>query len=547
VPDVGNDAAFARAAAYLRDLRDTVSAVGGRAVFGRPASLALTASAYVLPFAIVAATTAALLPLRDLVPNDLVALAYVLAVILVADFGPTKGWWVAPVSAFLVLNYFFTRPFYTFFVSSPHDVVMLALFLIVGIVSSRQVRRLRFRTRQAEESHRDLQLLNTLSTTLVSSVTSEDMVRSLREPLTGVGFGRVVLFVSDEDGDGRWVSYGDEPDPAECRTAEWVMRENKALGIPRTADATESAEPWPVCAPSASPWGEEVPGAFVPLISPKRLEGVLLVVPGRDGPALLEGESRLVVSAANLATTFLGRRALQRQANAAALLRETERMKSNLLSAISHDIKTPLAAAQMRVTGMLEVDMPMDAEHQREDLAAVAENLDRLNDTIGDLLDLSRLESEAWRPKPETYELGEILSATLARLPEDQRARVEVTMPEEPLQVTVDFRQWERAVRNVLENALLYSEGPVRLDARRSERVLELSVEDRGSGVPPADRERIFDRFTRGDSAGRSARGTGLGLAITKEVVHAHGGTVRVEDARPGARFLITLPLRRRT
>jgi two-component system, OmpR family, sensor histidine kinase KdpD len=522
----------------LRDLRDAVSRDEGSP---RSNSAPLLALAYVGPLMVVAVATVALRPLRDLVPNDLIALAYVLVVILIADLGPTRGWWVASVSSCLVLNYFFTQPYNTFFVSSPHDVVLLALFLVVGLVSSRQVRRLRYRTRQAEQRHHDLQLVNTLSAAMVSSVTAEDMAHALCEALGAVGIGKVVLFETDSERAGRMLrAHGDVPEPAEVRAAEWVARENKAIGIPRTPADSRAAEPWPVCASSVD--FDVPPGAFVPLLSSKRLEGVLFAAPATDRPAPFEAESRLIVSASNLAGTFLERRELQRQANAVVLLRESERLKSNLYSAVSHDIKTPLAAAKAYVSHLLIGDVSVDDERQTEDLQATAEALDRLGGMIDDLIDLSLLESEGWRQKIELCEPGELLSAVLARLA-PQPNRVLVDLADAPYEIRVDFRQMERAVRNLVGNALAYSQGEVRVGVSLEPRGVAIAVEDEGPGVSVDERDVVFDKFYRGASSSDAPGGSGLGLSIVREVARAHGGFVTVEGVRPtGARFSIILP-----
>ncbi len=536
---------LSRALRYLARLRDSASQGGKDAGRGRLASDGLIALTYAVPLALVAAVTAALFTVRAVVSNDLIALTYVFLVVLMADLGPTRGWWVAPVSAGLALDYFFTRPYYSFFVSSPHDIVMLVLFLLVGVISSRQVERLRHRTRQAEERQHDVQLLNTLSTALVSTATSEDMARRLRDALRAVGMRRVVLFVANAaEGDGRHtlLPLGDAPEAVEAQTARWVMRENKAIGIPRSPDEPGSSEPWPVgVAPGEAP-ADAPPGAFVPLLSAKRLEGVLYADPGINQPALIGRESRLIVSAANLVATFLERRELQKEATAAALLRESDRLKSNLVAGVSHDIKTPLAAAKALVTHLLIGDVSEDSEQRAEDLTATVAALDRLGAMIDDLIDLSRLESDGWRQKLEVCEPGELLSALLTRLgPDGDRVRIELSAA--PAAMLVDFGQMERAIRNLVTNALVYSSGLVRVAITQAASGIVVSVEDEGPGVDDSDKASVFEKFYRGLAAQHVPGGSGLGLAIVREVAHAHGGAVAVEDVAPhGARFSIVLP-----
>jgi two-component system sensor histidine kinase KdpD len=333
------------------------------------------------------------------------------------------------------------------------------------------------------------------------------------------------------------------PSDVEMDVARWVFAQGKAVGLPVASGVAQSDEPWPI----SVGWPEGLPGPrrgiYLPLqSSADHVQGVLLVETPTPFP-LAADRARLFVSVANLAAAFLERHQLQFKAMTLASLEEADKLKSSFISAVSHDIKTPLAAAKARVTGLLEDDVSCDEERQREDLAAVAANLDRLDVTIGDLMDLSRLESDAWRPQRERHELGEILSTMLSHLPMGSRDRVSVSLPSEDVIVTADFRQLERAVRNLVENGLAYSEDDVAVSVRADRKGTTVTVEDRGPGLALAERERVFDPFFRGSTVRHGAAGTGLGLAITREIVRAHGGSIRIEDAEPrGARFVIALP-----
>ena len=181
----------------------------------------------------------------------------------------------------------------------------------------------------------------------------------------------------------------------------------------------------------------------------------------------------------------------------------------------------------------------------QDELAAVAEDLERLNDSIGDLLDLSRLESDAWQPHLEPHDLRDVLGTVLGRLPAGQRERVQFELADNLPDVRADFAQLARALANLVENALLYSPTsmPVVVGARPFHGAVELWVADSGPGVPDSEKLRIFEKFYRGASSASVPSGTGLGLAITREIVRTHDGTLRVEDAVPnGARFVLVIP-----
>jgi two-component system sensor histidine kinase KdpD len=254
----------------------------------------------------------------------------------------------------------------------------------------------------------------------------------------------------------------------------------------------------------------------------------------------------LLAAVANLAASSIERQHLEEQASHAEALREADRLKSTLVSSVSHELKTPLAAATARVTGLVEEGADCDAGRVQEELAAVAEDLGRLNGSIGDLLDFSRLESDAWEPRFETYDLRDILGTVLSRLSSAQRDRLRFELAEDVPELRADFAQLARALSNLVENALLYSQDTtvVIVGARILGRVVELWVQDQGPGVPESEKPYVFEKFYRGGVSATVPSGTGLGLAITREIVRTHGGTIRVEDADPhGARFVMVIPV----
>jgi len=221
-------------------------------------------------------------------------------------------------------------------------------------------------------------------------------------------------------------------------------------------------------------------------------------------------------------------------------------LKSTIISSVSHELKTPLAAAIARVTALLEEGEGCDAAQVREEMAAIAEDLSRLNTAIVDLLDVSRLESDAWKPQPELYEIAEILGTVSSKLSAENRARVDFDIPESVPYVFVDFSQIARALANIVENALLYSPAVerVRVSVSSDAEDVVVAVEDRGPGIADQEKELVFGKFYRGAASAAVPSGTGLGLAIAKEIVESQGGRILVEDAEPtGARFVVSLPV----
>lgn len=283
--------------------------------------------------------------------------------------------------------------------------------------------------------------------------------------------------------------------------------------------------------------------AVIPLRSVGTIEGVLQVeladARGPDGD-----EASFLVSTANLIAAFLEARRLARVANAAVAEREAERLRAALVSSVSHELKTPLAGVTAAVTDLLEPDVTLGEEAVRARLAVAARDLRRLDAAIADLLDASRLEARAWAPRCDVYEVGEILGDVLVRLADGPRSRVDLAIPTGLPSVYVDFVQVSKGLGHVVDNALKYSGGAVRIaTCVGSDGMLECRVSDTGPGMAVTEREHVFEKFYRGEAGRSSASSTGLGLAITRDLLEANGGSIVIESTdSAGTSMLITLP-----
>jgi two-component system sensor histidine kinase KdpD len=227
-------------------------------------------------------------------------------------------------------------------------------------------------------------------------------------------------------------------------------------------------------------------------------------------------------------------------------LHEADKLKSTLISSVSHELKTPLSAINATVTNLLAGEMNWDEKYARSELETVAEDVKRLNSSINALLDFSRLETESWRPRKEQYELSEIIGALADQLPRQDRERLEVEIPPDLPPLWVDFEQFLRLLLILVENGLRYSERQTRVAIKAKEELLGeilIMVEDRGPGIPDEEKRKVFERFYRGRSSARAPVGTGLGLAIAAEIVKHHEGKIWIEDAVPhGTRMVVSIP-----
>jgi two-component system sensor histidine kinase KdpD len=499
----------------------------------------------------IAAATVVFLPGRDYFAKGQWALLYLLLIGLVAGLSGFKPALLASVLAFLAWNYFFLPPYNTFRVHDPKDWLFLLVFLIVGVAMGLQTSRMREREAQARSREQEMAFLNEFSAHLVSEESISDLVDLLlTQARRLVGAKCATLFLVGESGE---LYEAQSPSTTKVKsdevfekTADWAYRESKAVGLPLPmARAEAGVSVWPISV-SLGSLGitEQRHDVFIPLQTESQQVGVLHIGERLDGKPYSLRDAQLMMSIANLTTAFLERKHLHSLAIQADALREADRLKSTFVSSVSHELKTPLASITALVTSILEGDVAWDEPTIRGELEAVKDDLDRLDSSISSLVDFSRLESDAWKPRMDWYELGEILGTTLSRIPEAQRSRISFLLPEDLPTVYVDFVQISRVLANLLENALTYSEGSaVRIGASSEQNGLRIWVEDEGPGIPSDERERIFDKFYRGATSTIMPSGTGLGLAIAAEIVRFHGGRMWVEDIIPhGTRMVVFLP-----
>ncbi len=231
-------------------------------------------------------------------------------------------------------------------------------------------------------------------------------------------------------------------------------------------------------------------------------------------------------------------------AQEAAVARRSDQLKTALLRAVTHDLRTPLASIKASVSALRQPGAAYTDEDRAELLAEIEEETDRLDRLVGNLLDASRVEAGALRPRKRPHDVGELLDAAVARLhPVLADRKVQVCVPANLPSVACDYQQLDQVVGNLLENAALHTPAgtPIVVRAFRAGDRVRVEIEDHGKGIPVEDRERLFRPFERGPS---KRPGTGLGLAIARGFVEAHGGRIWVEDApEGGAVFAFTLPV----
>lgn len=493
--------------------------------------------------AAVAIATAAFLPFRSALGIEHWAWLFLLVVGAVAWFAGTGPAVLGAVAAFLASNFFFTPPYHTLTVADPRDLIQLLVLLLAAVTLGVLTGRVRERELRSARNEAEATALARLANDLAQGSSPEEVARTASAAVTRLdGVEGAVVWLAGEGGphafgpDSRLVTERDHA------LAVRTLEQMKTTGLPETHMRHDRlGTGWLALGTTDS-----CCGAFLPLIARGGAEGVLQVLAGPNGVS--EEHVPFLVSVANLLAVFIAdRRATVLSAQAAAA-EEADRLKSAIISAVSHELKTPLVAVMAAVTDLMQADVPGDPTELKQRLSAVGEDLERLDVAIGDLLDLSRLQADAWLPRPDLYEAGEIIGSLVAGLHSRDRERMRFDVSADPSpEVYADFAQIERALRSFVDNALQYSPpgSPVVAGARQFGAVTEVWVEDQGPGIPDAEKALVFERFYRGQAGLAAPRSTGLGLAIAADIVHANGGELRVEDAEPtGARFVISIPAR---
>ncbi|MDL4774968.1 sensor histidine kinase [Actinomadura xylanilytica] len=433
---------------------------------------------------------AAVITLGDLRPgldaDVLLFLAITVGVALVGGLWPALA---AAVIGFLLINWFFTPPVHTFTVSEPGNVLALTVFVAVAVAVSSVVDLAARRSRQAARANAEAETLGLLATSVLRG---EQALPALLDRVRETFGVRSVALL--ERAGGGWTTVG-------ATGARPVTDPDRAESTAQVSDA------------------------------------MVLALCGRVLPA---SDQRVLSAFASQAEAVLQWRRLAEEAARARRLAEGDRIRTALLAAVSHDLRTPLASIKAGVSSLRATDVEWGPADEAELLASIEESADRLDGLIGNLLDLSRLETGVVTPLIGPVALDEALPAALLGVPLD---RVTVDVPESLVPVRADPGLLERALANVIENAVRHSGGPVLVTASElrapgePDRV-EVRVADRGPGVPDRAKEHIFAPFQRlGDTP--KGTGVGLGLAVARGFVEAMGGTLHPEDTPGGGLTMV--------
>jgi len=468
----------------------------------------------------------AMFPYFDL-PN--LIMLYLLGVVAVAarfGYGPSILASVLSVAAF---DFFFVPPYFTFTVADRQYFITFGVMFVVALVISGLTVRIRWLADSARQRERQTAALYVMSRELADARGLDQILSISLRHIRELFHVRAVVLLPESGG-----TLGPHPGTAggipldgnELAVAQWAHEHRQMAGRGTST----------------------LPGAgalYLPLRGSQQPVGVLGIRP--LDPHLLETPERLrqLETFVDQMAIALERARLADAAQRAQLRAEGERLRSSLLSSVSHDLRTPLATITGVASSLLVSGESLDSAARKDLLETLREEADRLNRLVHNLLDMTRLESGALQVRKEWHPLEEVVGAALGRLAEPLRNRaVSTRLPQDLPIVAMDDVLIQQVLINLLDNAVKHTPNgsPIEIAAWPDQGAVTVEVADRGPGLASGDEERVFDKFYRGPTA--RAHGTGLGLAICRGIVEAHGGRILAENrAGGGVAFRFTLPL----
>ncbi|SFT41360.1 sensor histidine kinase KdpD [Mesorhizobium sp. YR577] len=437
----------------------------------------------------------------------------------------------ASVIGAITFNFFFLPPLYTFDIGDSESIVTFVFFLVVSVIASNLSARVRGQAIAARQRARMNEDLYMFSKKLAGTATLDDVLWATAFQIASMLKVRVVLLLPEEGRITVKAGYPPEDtlDEADLAAAKWTWENDRPAG--RSADT--------------------LPGAkrlFLPVRTARGAIAVVGIDDDRQGPMLTPERRRLMDALTDQAALAIERVHLVEDLDNAKLAVEADRLRSALLTSISHDLKTPLAAIMGAAGTLKEFSGALDAPTKDELLGSVLDESERLNRFIANLLDMTKLESGAISPNFGMHDLNEIVGSALSRAKKILGShQIEVDLPPNLPMLRVDPVLFEQVLFNLFDNAAKYSPAAsrIRIQSFQGEKSLTIQILDEGPGIPADELEDIFGKFTRARKGDSVPAGTGLGLAICRGFIEAMGGTIVAGNRtdRPGAVFTIRMKL----
>jgi len=459
---------------------------------------------------------------------DLVFLTAVVSVAVRYGLWPSL---LASVVASLAYNFFFLPPIYTLTITDPTNIAAFFFFMLIAILVSNVAARVRTQADTAVGRIRTTEQLYAFSRKLAGTATLDDVLWATAYQTALMLKVRVVLLLPEDGLLTVKAGYPpeDQLDKADLAAANWAWSNDRPAG--RGSDT--------------------LPGAkrlFLPMRTGRGLIGVIGIDDDRTGPLLTPDQRRLLDALVDQGALAIERVLLVEDMDRVKRTVESERLRSALLTSISHDLKTPLASVLGAASTMRDLGSNLSDAEKRDLLATVIDESERLNRFIANLLDMTKLESGAIVPNTALHDVGEIVGSALRRASKIlARHKVSLELAADLPMLQLDAVLFEQVLFNLFDNAAKYSPPDTRISIRsfRERDSVSLQVADEGEGIPPTELESIFDKFYRVQKGDHVRPGTGLGLAISRGFVEAMNGRITAANRadHSGAVLTIRLPV----
>lgn len=469
-----------------------------------------------------------------------ISLVYVVPVLVAAArHGLVPSLWVSALSV-LCYNFFFLPPLYQLTIADPANVVALFFFMFVAIAASALGTRSRAQAEAARREARTTADLYAFSRKIAGVIELDDLLWIVVTHLARLLNAQVAVLMPDNS-----------PQEAGRLGLKAAFPPDSEFG---EGDLAAARWAWDADRPTGK-GTDTLPGGrwlFVPIRTSRSaiaIVGIHASRPGTMEPRELGSpERQLLEAVGNQTAVAIERVALAADIDLARLGAERERLRSSMLTSVSHDLRTPLASIIGALSSLRSHAERYDEQAREELLSTALSEAERLDRFVGNLLDMTRLDAGAVKPKLEPVDVGDLVSTTLRRARPLLADREVITSIEPDLPaLSLDFVLAEQVLFNLLDNAAKYSPigGRIDISARRAGDRVEIAVRDEGTGVPVDALGHLFEKFYRADDGDRRRAGTGLGLAIAKGFVEAQGGTIAVHNRadRSGAVFTLSYPV----
>ncbi len=455
---------------------------------------------------------------------------YMLPVVLSASRSGVWGALTVALTSVLCLDIFFVPPLLFLTVSDPRYLITFVVFMMVAYTTGSMADMLRQRISQAVQNEQRARVLYDLAQGLSGVNDSEILIRKIAAQVAEILNAETALYLPDHEGQLKVAAassaLGDLVlGPIDLLAAQWAY--NHAAPSGKGTDALPGAR-----------------GYHIPIRTEEKILGVLGIIPSQE--ILAPEQIDLIEALAGLSALAIVRLELAAEAQEIKILENSERLRAALFNSISHDMKTPLSTILGAVSSLIDEGHLYNYDQKLALLGSIRQGSLRMNRLVNNLLDMARLESGYMKLNADWADIQDIIGVTLRENREILKGyNIKVAVSDKNRVIKIDYALIEQVLTNLLHNAVKHSpvHGEIEISVTEEPQNLLVSVADHGTGIPPGDEEKIFDKFYRLQSPG-NVGGTGLGLSICRGIIEAHGGKIwAINRANGGSRFTFTLPL----